>query len=95
MVDLVQKKMRTPPKPSSSSSKKAKAKTSKTKKGKGGSSTTEAPDASQTGEATGKSKGPKFMTINGDQGMPSEEEILKMVREAKGDGDEVDGHDEL
>lgn len=97
MVELVQKKMRTPPKPSSS--KKSKAKTSKTKKAKKGSeSTTEAPDASATeaGEG-GKKGGPKFMTINGDQGMPSEEEVLKMVREAKGDEGESAGdvHDEL
>lgn len=87
MVELVQKKMRTPPKSSSSK----KAKTSKTKKGKS-STTTEAPDASATASKKG---GPKFMTVNGDEGMPSEEEILRMVREAKGEDGNGDVHDEL
>lgn len=81
MTDLIYKKMQ---KPKSSSSKKAtKAKTSKTKasskKGKK-SSTTEAP-AEETESAR-----PGFVTVNSDDEMPTEEEILEMVGKAKGKG---------
>ena len=58
-------------------------KTKSGKKGKsGGSSVTEAPSAEGSASASGK---PKFMTINGGDEMPSEEEILRMMGERDGE----------
>ncbi|KAK5132520.1 hypothetical protein LTR08_008904 [Meristemomyces frigidus] len=82
--DLTRKKSQKP-KPTTSSKK---AKTSKTKSSKKAkSSTTEAPSAEGSASASGK---PNFMTIKGGEEMPSEEEILRMVRDAKGKGTERD-----
>lgn len=82
MSDLVYKKMQKEKARSSSSSSK-KASTSKTKSSsrKAKSSTTEAPSAEGSKSAGGK---PQFMTVGTDDEMPSEEEILRMVSQAKG-----------
>lgn len=94
MLELIRKKINQP-KPSSSS-KKAKTKTSKSKKGKKASSAT----ATSAGEAEtdapeAEESGPKIVRMDqGEDGeVPSEEEILRRVREAMGDKQE--GHDEL
>jgi len=82
MSDLLYKKMKAQPK--SSSSKKAKTSSSKTKSAKKGKSsstaTTGAPeeDATEAGEAR-----PSFLTVNSDDEMPTEEEILEMVSRGK------------
>ncbi|KAK0937507.1 lumenal Hsp70 protein [Friedmanniomyces endolithicus] len=106
MTDLVYKKMRqqqSQSKSSSSSTKKSSsAKTSKTKSGKksaktSATATTEEEGAEASASCT-KSGRPAVVTINSGDEMPSEEEIMRMVREAKEGGAETKGkrkHDEL
>ncbi|KAK1075470.1 lumenal Hsp70 protein [Friedmanniomyces endolithicus] len=109
MTDLVYKKMRqqqSQSKSSSSSTKKSSsAKTSKTKSSSGKKSakssataTTEEDGAEESASST-KSGRPAVVTINSGDEMPSEEEIMRMVREAKEGGAETKGgkrkHDEL
>merc|ERR1711939_704981 len=98
MSDLLYKKaQRSKP----SSSKKPKS-SSKTKSGKKSSKTT-TEDASQSAtatpaadeSATAKSGGPKVMTVNPGDEMPSEEQILEMAGEARGEGGEKGTHEEL
>lgn len=94
MMKLLQKKIQMPKRPNSSS-KKPKASV-KSKKSKSTSATDsvegETSEKAKAGSATGKGT-PNFMTINSDDDMPSEEEILRMVRQAK--GDDVPEHGEL
>lgn len=103
MMNLLQKKMQTPPKKSTSSFKKPKA-TNKSKKGKKSASTETGSGAaeSQTTAASSASSAaneePKnnFFTVRGDDEMPSEEDILKMIRKAQGgDPKTVVEHEEL
>ncbi|KAK6439972.1 lumenal Hsp70 protein, partial [Oleoguttula sp. CCFEE 5521] len=97
-------------KKSKTSSKSKSAKSSKTKKGKSSSTATGkagsvTPKASKAAESEkGKEKakkGPTFITMGADGKMPTEEEILKAVREngaedGEGEGEsEGKGHDEL
>ncbi|OQO05866.1 hypothetical protein B0A48_09961 [Cryoendolithus antarcticus] len=79
----------------SSKTKKSKGKGSETASGNGGSVTPEASKAAEKGK-----KGPTFITMGADGQMPTEEEILKAVREngaEDGEGEEAGekGHDEL
>lgn len=100
MMALMQKKMQMPPKKSSSNSSSKKPRATKSKKGKkstetgaGGSAdseTTAAPSASTASMPKGN-----FMTINPDDEMPSEEEIMRMVREAQGKEPMTVAHEEL
>lgn len=94
MLELVQKKIRQP-KASSSSSKKPKSKTSKAgKKGKSSSTSTSSSAAGEAETDVPDADGPKVVKMEpGEDGeMPSEDEILRRVREAMG---EKEGHDEL
>ncbi|WPH03506.1 hypoxia up-regulated protein 1 [Acrodontium crateriforme] len=85
--DLLYKKMKTPPKPKKSST--SKNKPAKKTKTKASASTTEAPGA----EESAAEEKPHFSTVTGDDDMPTEEEILQMVADAKAKQEE--GHDEL
>ncbi|KAK5110481.1 hypothetical protein LTR62_005833 [Meristemomyces frigidus] len=96
MTDLLYKKMRsTPPKYSSSSSSKARSKSAKsnqTKAGKKGkatpsSSATAANDGEEVPTETTSGKAARFTVGDGDE-MPSEEEILQMVKEMREEGAE-------
>ncbi|KAK0886667.1 lumenal Hsp70 protein [Friedmanniomyces endolithicus] len=105
MTDSVYKKMRqqqSQSKSSSSSTKKpSSAKTSKTKGGKKSaksSATAANEDSAEESASSTKSGRPAVVTINSGDEMPSEEEIMRMVREAKEGGTETKGkrkHDEL
>ncbi len=105
MTDLVYKKMRqqqSQSKSSSSSSKKpSSAKTSKTKSGKKSaksSATAAKEEGAEESASSTRSGRPAVVTINSGDEMPSEEEIMRMVREAKEGGAETKGkrkHDEL
>ncbi|KAK3670997.1 lumenal Hsp70 protein [Recurvomyces mirabilis] len=94
MTDLVYKKMRSQPPPKKSSSSKSKsAKPSKSKaakKGKGKSSTADAGQEEATASSSGKAA---RITVGADDEMPTEEEILRMVKEAREEG--AGGHEEL
>lgn len=100
MSDLLYKKaQRSKP----SSSKKSKS-SSKTKSGKKSSKTftedasqdaTATPAADEHESATAKSGGPKVMTVNPGDEMPSEEQILEMAGEARGEGAGKGKHEEL
>ncbi|QIW95952.1 hypothetical protein AMS68_001470 [Peltaster fructicola] len=83
-VKLLSKKIKMPPRPSSSK----KAKSSKTKAAKKSKSTDNA--ASSVTEPAGPEESilskAKFVTINDGDDMPSEEEIIKMVKDAKSAG---------
>ncbi|KAK0856364.1 lumenal Hsp70 protein [Friedmanniomyces endolithicus] len=105
MTDLVYKKMRqqqSQSKSSSSNSKKpSSAKTSKTKSGKKSaksSATAAKEEGAEESASSTRSGRPAVVTINSGDEMPSEEEIMRMVREAKEGGAETKGkrkHDEL
>ena len=92
MSDLIYKKMRQQPKSTSSK----KPKSSKTKAAKkssktaSSSSATASPEAEESETASGK---PRVVTMKPGDEMPSEEEILEMVGEARGEED--GSHDEL
>jgi len=97
MTDLLYKKMKAP-KPSSSSSSRKKPRTSaKSSKKKGKSALTATTEALEEGEATAEAKPkPSFLTVNGDDEMPTEEEILEMVNRVQGkDGKAEAEHEEL
>jgi hypoxia up-regulated 1 len=83
MTDMIYKQMQrqAPPKKSST---KSKTKSKTNKGGKKGKSTTTVP-GDEDATATGSGK-PAFVTINPSDGMPSEEEIMRMVREAQANG---------
>ena len=81
MMELLQKRIQAPKKTSSS----RKPKPTKLKKGKSsatGSADSEATPSAQKFEGNGQRPG--FVTVNGEDDMPSEEEILRMVRKAQG-----------
>ncbi|KAK3635290.1 lumenal Hsp70 protein [Elasticomyces elasticus] len=103
MRDLLSKKMRQQQqqsKTTSSSKKPASAKSSKTKSSKKSakSSATSTDGAEESASGT-KSAKPAFVTINPGDDMPTEEEIMRMVNEAKDQGAETKAakskHDEL
>ncbi|TKA69351.1 hypothetical protein B0A55_08167 [Friedmanniomyces simplex] len=104
MTDLVYKKMRQQQSQSKSSSTKkpTSSKTSKTKssgKKSARTSATATTEGAEESASSTKSGKPAFVTINSGDEMPSEEEIMRMVREAKEGGAETKGgkgkHDEL
>ena len=94
MFELIQKKIRAP-KPSSSSSKKPKTKTSKAGKKNKSSATSTSAGEVETDAPEAEKSGPKIVRMDQDENgeMPSQEEILRRVREAMGEKEE--GHDEL
>ncbi|KAK5741453.1 lumenal Hsp70 protein [Elasticomyces elasticus] len=102
MRDLLSKKMRQQQqsKTTSSSKKPASAKSSKTKSSKKSakSSATSTDGAEESAPSTKGAK-PAFVTINPGDDMPTEEEIMRMVNEAKDQGAETKAakskHDEL
>ncbi|KAK5708260.1 lumenal Hsp70 protein [Elasticomyces elasticus] len=102
MRDLLSKKMRQQQqsKTTSSSKKPASSKSSKTKSSKKSakSSASTADGAEESASGT-KSAKPAFVTINPGDDMPTEEEIMRMVNEAKDQGAETKAakskHDEL
>ena len=85
-MELLQKRVRTPPKPKASSRKSSKS----SKKGKW-TKTSTATTAAESGEAAessasgtaGSGEKPPIIKVRGGDDMPSEEEILKRVKEAK------------
>lgn len=78
MKDLLYKKMKAPPK--SSSSKSSKTKSSSKKSGKKAAASSSDGDEEVTSTSSGK---PARITVNSEDEMPSEEEILEMVSAAR------------
>ncbi|KAJ9632023.1 lumenal Hsp70 protein [Taxawa tesnikishii (nom. ined.)] len=84
MMELLQKKMQTPKRSSSRKPKATKSKKAKSSTSSSSGETTTAPTASAD-EAKSN-----FITVNGDDEMPTEEEILEMIGKAKGKKDPRD-----
>lgn len=88
MSDLIYKKNRAEKAASSSSAKASssakKAKSTKSKRASKSTTATSAADEAATAEGSaGENVKPRFMTVNGDDEMPTEEEILEMMGKGK------------
>nr|POF23912.1 hypoxia up-regulated protein 1 [Quercus suber] len=68
---------------SSASARRAKASKSKKSASKNSSATTDAPDGSATAASGSEDEQPRFVTVRGDEEMPTEDEILEMINKGK------------